>query len=146
MAAAFNQIEFTMEEKRKLIISKFYAKSLSNDKLVYARDEDPEESIVIRSVFPNTSYRVFGMKGVLNIRLLFVAILRLFCYDLTKLASKTRYVDREDFKNLERACDGLENYFKKRLIVNITKNGEGSISYVMDNGRSVILKLNVNAK
>ena len=67
MAAAFNQIEFTMEEKRKLIISKFYAKSLSNDKLVYARDEDPEESIVIRSVFSNTSYRVFGMKGMLTI-------------------------------------------------------------------------------
>ena len=67
MAATFNQIEFTMEEKRKLMISKFYAKSLSNDKLVYARDEYPEESSVIRSVYPNTSFCVFGMKGVLNI-------------------------------------------------------------------------------
>ena len=101
MAAVFNQVEFTMEEKRKIMISKFYAKSLSNDKLVYARDEDPEESIVIRSVYPNTSYRVFGMKGVLNIRLLFVAILRLLCYDVTKLANKTRYVEREDFENLK---------------------------------------------
>ena len=51
MAAIFNQVEFMMEEKRKIMISKWYAKSLSNDILVYARDEDPEESTVIRSVY-----------------------------------------------------------------------------------------------
>ena len=48
MAAVFNQVEFAMKEKRKIMISKLYAKPLSNDKLVYVRDEDPEESIVIR--------------------------------------------------------------------------------------------------
>ena len=72
MAAIFNNVEWISEEKRKLIINKWYAKSLSNDKLIYARDEDPEESIIIRSVYPNINYRVFGIKDVINIKLLFV--------------------------------------------------------------------------
>ena len=145
MAAVFNNIEFSMEQKRKLMISKWYARSLSNDKLIYSRDEDPENNIIIRSVYPNTTYRVFGLKEVANIKLLFVAILRLVCYDLTKLANKTRYVEKEDFRNLEKACNGLENYFKNRLIVNTAKNGEHSILFVLDNvAGSVVLKLNVN--
>ena len=52
MTAVFNQVEFMMEEKRKIVISKWYAKSFSIDKIIYTRDEDPEESIVIRSVYP----------------------------------------------------------------------------------------------
>ena len=69
----------------------------------------------------------------------------MMCYDLTKLANKTRYVEREDFRNLEKACNGLENYFKNRLIVNTAKNGEHSILFVLDNDAgSVVLKLNVN--
>ena len=52
------------------------------------------------------------------------------CYDLTKkLANITGYVEREDFRNLEKACNGLEN----------------SILFVLDNGAgSVIVKRNVN--
>ena len=97
-------------------------------------------------IYPNTSYRVFGMKAVANIRLLLVAILRLLCYDLTKLASKARYVEREDFQNLEKAYNGLEKYFKNRLIVNTAKNGEHSILCALDNGTGlVILKLNINS-
>ena len=65
------------KKKKKIMISKLYAKSLSKDELVYACDEDPEESIVIHRVYPNNSYRVFGMKTVVNIGLLFIAILRL---------------------------------------------------------------------
>ena len=76
MAAVFNNVEFSMEQKRKLMISKWYARSLSNDKLIYSRDEDPENKIIIRSVYPNTTYRVFGLKEVANIKLLFVAFLR----------------------------------------------------------------------
>ena len=67
MAAIFNNVEWISEEKRNLIINKWYAKSLSNDKLIYARDEDPEESIIIRSVYPNINYWVFGIKDVINI-------------------------------------------------------------------------------
>ena len=77
------------------------------------------------------------MKGVTNIKLLFVEILRLLCYDLTKLASKMCYVEREDFQNLEKACNDLENYFKNRLIINTAKNGEHSILYVLDNGKGI---------
>ena len=62
-----------------------------------------------------------------------------------KLAEKPRYVSRQDFVDLEAACKGLENVFKNRLIVNTAKDGEHSIMFVLDNGNSVILKLNVNA-
>ena len=47
--------------------------------------------------------------------------------------------------DLEAACKELENVFKNRLIVNTAKDGEHSIMFVVDNGNSVILKLNVNA-
>ena len=62
-----------------------------------------------------------------------------------KLAEKTRYVSRQDFVDLEPGCKELENVFKNRLIVNTAKDGEHSIMFVLDNGNSVILKLNVNA-
>ena len=42
------------------------------------------------------SCRVFGLKGVLSIRLLFGAILRHLCYNFKKLVGKTRYVETED--------------------------------------------------
>ena len=47
MAAAFNQVEFVMEENRKIMIriSKWYAKSLSNDKIIYSRDEYTEDCL-----------------------------------------------------------------------------------------------------
>ena len=61
-----------------------------------------------------------------------------------KLAKKTRYVSRQDFVDLEAACKELENVFKNRLIVNTAKDGEHSIISVLDNGNSIILKLNVD--
>ena len=53
--------------------------SLSSNKLVHARDEDSEDTLVIRSIYPDCSenLRCFGIKGIDNIKHLFLAVLDL---------------------------------------------------------------------
>uniref|UniRef100_A0A7M5VF20 Uncharacterized protein n=1 Tax=Clytia hemisphaerica TaxID=252671 RepID=A0A7M5VF20_9CNID len=65
--------------KDKKISEKKDALSLSSHKVVYARDEDPADTLVIRSFYPDApeGLRRFGMKGVDNIKKLLLAILKL---------------------------------------------------------------------
>ena len=44
-----------------------------------------------------------------------------------------------------KACNGLENYFKNRLIVNTVKNGEHSILCELGNCTGSVLNLNINS-
>ena len=45
-------------------MSKWYAQSLGSSKVVYGRDEDPADTIIIRNLYPKAKdyQKVFGLK------------------------------------------------------------------------------------
>ena len=63
-------------EKQLVMKERKFAKSISKDKIIYGREGDEEDTVVIRSFYP-TSYKLFGVKGIENIRRCFDALLML---------------------------------------------------------------------
>ena len=88
---------------------KEHAKSLSGSKLVYARDEDPSNTIVVRNLYPNLDEQmcVFGMKGKNHIKNVLLAILVVLRNDLKKLKRKVKYVYKDDFEDLQAAFNEM---------------------------------------
>ena len=81
--------------KDLLMREKKHSFSLSSHKLVYAREEDPEDTLILRSIYLDCpeQLRRYGVKGTENIKHLFLAILKLVgAAAAEEIYSKTRYL------------------------------------------------------
>lgn len=90
-------------KKEMFMETKQHARSLSLNKMVYARDDDPEDTVIIRSFFEGSpfSFRQFGVKGLQDIENLFMAILQ--AIDISnqgEFMKNTKYVDKKQFEVL----------------------------------------------
>ena len=88
----------SISKKHKFMMQKPYTKSLSTHKLVYAREEDAENTFIIRS-FGEINEQ-FGLKGVDVIRDVFCAVLKLLCEDEKVVVSKTKFVEKGDLEKI----------------------------------------------
>ena len=81
--------------KDLLMREKKHSFSLSSHILVYAREEDPEDTLILRSIYPDCpkQLRRYGVNGTENIKHLFLAILKLVgAAAAEEIYSKTRYL------------------------------------------------------
>ena len=72
-----------------------FAKSISKDKIIYGREGDEEDTVVIRSFYP-TSHKLF--KGIENIRQCFDALLMLCNVKRDTLVKKSRFIQTKTFE------------------------------------------------
>ena len=80
-----------------------YTKYLSQSRWVYARESDPEESLIIRDEYAGTVFRVFGICGIGKIGAVFDVLWKML------------YVHKEDFvKNCK---------YAKHQLLDLTDNG-----------------------
>lgn len=95
---------------KKVFLSKWYAKSLSSSKVIYARDEDPVDTVMIRNLSPQTKdyAKVFGMKDATVIRNVFMSMLKLSCMEMKNMKKRVKYVKKEDFDALEKLAKEFE--------------------------------------
>ena len=86
------------EVQKQLFLNKQNGKSLSTSKVVYARDEDPLDTVIIRNLYPQAKdyQKVLGLKDVVVIRNAFLSILQLIFSDLKILKKKIKYVRKDD--------------------------------------------------
>lgn len=98
-------------KEKEYYVNKQYGRSLAKAKVVYARDEDPSDTVVIRNLYPNISDggKVFGMKDVDVIRKVFCAIIKLISFDLKRFRKRIKYAKKEDFDQLENLIKELED-------------------------------------
>ena len=100
--------------KDLLMREKKHSFSLSSHKLVYAREEDPEDTLVLRSIYPDCpeQLRRYGVKGTENIKHLFLAILKLVgTAAAEEIYSKTSYLTTVQIN----ACFELANEMKEDI-------------------------------
>ena len=86
--------------KQHFTETKQFPRSLSQQKLVYARDEDPEDTFIIRSFYGGDKFAVFGVKGCDSIHAIFLSILKLMQMQEEVLRNKTQYVDDKHFDDV----------------------------------------------
>ena len=91
--------------QKQLYMSKWYSHSLASTKVVYARDEDPSDTIIIRSLYPKIEEhkKLFGLKDLAHIRTLFLSLLMLFKLEMKSMQQRVRYVKKEDFQETHKA-------------------------------------------
>ena len=91
-------------------MEKPYTKYLSKSRCVYAREKDPEESLIIRDEYVGTIFKVFGICGVDKIEAVFDVLWKML------------YTHKEEFvKNCK---------YAKHQLLELTDNG-----FMLDNKR-----------
>ena len=73
--------------QKQSFLNKWYARSLGSAKVVYARDIDPSDTVIVRSLHPKAKeyQKVFGLKDVALIQRLFLSILKLLDIEMNLL-------------------------------------------------------------
>ena len=93
----------TTLNKDVFLKQKQHSLSLSMHKIVYARDDDPNDTVILRSFYAESpaNFRQFGIKGKEDISILSLALLKLIDeVDRKDFLEKTRYMDKKQFKLL----------------------------------------------
>lgn len=116
-------MEDESRSKNSFLKSKMYARNLSKDKLIYARDGDVEDTVIIRCFYPSKN-NVFGMKGTLNIEAFFQATLKLIDVRRELLKQKSSYIDATTYEKMFNLCDELKlgNIFEPIEIETVEKD------------------------
>ena len=104
-----HQSDRVNHEKNLLMSSKWYSFSLATAKLAYARDEDPQDSIILRNLYPNikNSRRIFGLKEIGHIQTLFLCMLMHFEEMSATLQKRVKYVAKKDFDEVLAAANEM---------------------------------------
>ena len=79
-----------------------YTKSISNQKMVYARENDPDDTMIVRSFYDDENFAMFGVKGIKSIHEMFYAILKLMCAEVDILKKNSNYVEDKQFEDIIR--------------------------------------------
>ena len=142
----FYQEEQNVAELKKKHLQKPYAKSLSTDKVVYATDGDPTDTVIVRSLYPHTKAcnKVFGVKGVLTIRTLFLMWLKLMTSQSDSLKKKLKYVRTADFLQIDEMKKQTGDEME-RLILNHDKDSNPYIIHKTHNEEHIEVKLAIRS-
>ena len=103
--------------KEKMIREKKNAQSLSGQKLVYAHDEEPDNTMILRSFYPDSSeeLRRYGIRGEENIESLFLGILHLIGEtEKEEIKKKSRYVTAVQINALYELVDEMKKRINKQ--------------------------------
>ena len=127
-------------------MKKPFSKSLSSEKIVYAREEDARDTLIIRSAYPDIKhyYAVFGVKDVNIIQLLFLAITKLIHVNADKLRRKAKYVKSQDFEEISKLLLSMKNQCSS-LHITTEENAKQQITIAIDASSSIKVSLNVDA-
>ena len=124
------QADFVKAQK-DFFMSKWYSYSLASPKVVYARDQDPVDTIIVRSLYPKLDerQRIFGLKGEMYLKTLFLVLLKLLKHDLKRLQKRVKYVTNQDFQDLGKAITEMEKSMQNLgAVVHDFTQGENFIS------------------
>ena len=88
-----------MQKKQKLMLEKKFPKSLGTYKLAHTRQEDPHDTLVVKS-FGVEQNEQFGVKGINQIRDAFCCILKLMGEENKSIIKKTKFIERKDLEEL----------------------------------------------
>lgn len=85
-------------------MKKQYSFPLALTKVIYARDEDPLDTIIIRNFYPEIreTTKVFGLKDLTHIRTLFLSLLMLFKLEMKSLR-KIKFARKEELEEAQKA-------------------------------------------
>ena len=83
------------EVKKDLVKRKPNACSLSRFKVVHSRDEDADDTLIVRNTWPNARLTRFGVKGPENIREVFNVLLTLLREHKDEIMPKLKYEQDE---------------------------------------------------
>ena len=145
----------SLNKKIQYMSEKKFAKSLSRLKMVYARDEDPDNTLIIRD-FYNEADRVkcVGVKGIDDINKLILSILKLMDTEREMIENVTRFVDADTLTTLYERFDELKESEKERLqllpiSISQTKGGVKTmkmIGFPKSNASVIVSLLTANGK
>ena len=118
-----------VENPKQVYMNKWYSHSLATNKVVYARDEDPSNTMIIRNLYPQCKEynKIFGLKDSTYIRTLFLSILMAFKMEMETLQKRVRYVRREEFEEIHRAIVEMNDVLEKELLYDMSED-EGGVA------------------
>ena len=131
----------------KLMREKFNSFSLCSSKLVYSRDVDPNDTMIIRNLYQRIAHnkRIFGLKGVQHIETLFLCLIAMFKDSMDQLRGRIKYVRNEEFEELlkvfTRKEDRIQGLGRVLLEKKLVERGKSIARF---NGSSEI-KIEMNA-
>ena len=107
-------ISSTPKKDSPLMQDKKDSVNLSSYKFIYARTEDPADTVVLRSISPDCleSLQCYGIKGKENIKHMFLAVLKLIgTTSAEEILTKTKYLTYLEIN----ACFELINEMKEDI-------------------------------
>ena len=136
-----------VKSQKNYFMAKWYAHSLAKAKIVYARDQDPTDTIIIRNLYPeiHQNQRIFGLKEESTMKTLFLVMLKLFQMDLKKIQRKIKYVKKEEFEELKQTITLMSNQIEVlgTVVHDLTEN-EDQVSIRFQAGQNFInVKLSI---
>jgi len=92
-----------VETEKAMLMEKWHSFSLAPAKVIYARDQDPTDTIILRNLYPNIKehQKLFGLKEVSNIEKLFISIIWLYKQKFNVLQKRVKYVSKQEFEELK---------------------------------------------
>ena len=69
-----------VEREKAMLMEKWHSFSLAPAKVIYAREQDPTDTMILRNLYHNIKehQKLFGLKEVFNIEKLFISIVWLY--------------------------------------------------------------------
>ena len=134
------QADQVAAQKDFYIKNKWHSFSIARNKVVYARDEDPDDTVIIRCLYPQLkeNNKIFGLKAYPHIQTLFLTVMKMFEINMSEISKKTRYVKREEFEELKLCITQLADYKLIELSLSINRMEEEKdytlIRFPTDNG------------
>ena len=125
-----------VDAEKRIFMKKSHSFSLAKEKVVYARDEDYSDTLIIRNLFPKVKehYKIFGLKGETNIKILFFSMMTLYKNEMKMLQKKVRFVKKEEFNELSTVIYEIEDEIQQtKTIYGISEmNDKKSIRFPTD--------------
>ena len=108
-----------VQEMKKRFLKKQHSASLATDKIVYARDEDPVDTVIVRSLYPKLKdcNKAFGMKGSNVVELVFYSMLKLTSRNIGELQKKLKYIKKEELEEIEKFYNRVATNLKHLKII-----------------------------
>ena len=125
-------------------MTKKYAQSLSNTKVIYARDEDPEDTMIVRNFYSKIKehQKVFGVKGIDAIRNIFIQMLALMnVVGVKKVVKYDKYIKKEIGNQLQELIVEFESEIAALPKIKINPDDETYVTELKQQGGYINIKM-----
>ena len=104
-----------VESEKATLMGKGHFFSLASTKVVYARDQDPADTMILRNLYPKIKehQKLFGLKEVSSIEKLFISILWLYKQKFKKLKKRVKNVSKQEFEEVQMVILEMEETLER---------------------------------